>query len=148
MKHFTVEELCRTSTGLDNEPPDTIKDNLIFLIEHVLDPIRDQFGPVRITSGYRSAAVNKAVGGAKNSGHTRGECADIQCNNGDLLPVAQWIADNLSFDQLILESWDDNTNRAGWIHIGIKKSGNRKEILTMRKVKGKSTYSVGLPIIQ
>jgi hypothetical protein len=146
MKFFTIEELCKTNTGLKNEPSEDQIKRLEALVINVLDPLREHLGkPIRITSGFRSLYVNVAVGGAKSSDHTFGRAADFQ-GDFDLLEVAHWIKDNLVFHQLILEAWDDKTKKAGWIHVSYKDDAiNNKQCLTMRRVKGKAKYSAGLP---
>ena len=76
-QHFTNREMCRTSTGLDNQPSPVIEDNLIYLVQKVLEPARLKLGePIRITSGYRSPEVNAAVGGVQNSYHKYGLAAE------------------------------------------------------------------------
>ena len=136
MKHFTMNELSRTSTGLDNTPNVEIIDNLTALVDNVLDPLRELIGmPIHVSSGYRSEAVNKAVKGAKNSQHTKGEAADISCKNNGLL--FRLIRDNFTFDQLIWEFGDDNY--PAWVHVSYSKK-NRKQVLRAIKVKSKTKY--------
>lgn len=82
MRYFTLKELTHSDTalrlGLDNTPGVTASDNLIYLVEKLLDPIRERYGaPIIVISGYRSPAVNEAVGGVATSQHLRGEAADI-----------------------------------------------------------------------
>ena len=81
-KYFTVEELCVSavarSRGIDNAPPPQAVAALHDLIGHLLDPLREAWGgPVVVNSGYRSPALNAAVGGAPRSRHMYGEAADI-----------------------------------------------------------------------
>lgn len=81
-KNFSYDELIASATakrlGLDNTPNEEEKEKLRKLAEDVLQPIRDAWrSPIVINSGYRAEAVNKAVGGAKNSQHRLGEAADI-----------------------------------------------------------------------
>ena len=81
-KYFTVEELCVSavarSRGIDNTPPPQAVAALHDLIGHLLDPLREAWGgPVAVNSGYRSPALNAAVGGAPRSRHMYGEAADI-----------------------------------------------------------------------
>ena len=86
MKHFTLNELTRSTTatlqGIDNTPPAEAVHRLELLVEHVLDPLREAWGkPIHVSSGYRCPALNKAVGGAPASQHMRGEAADISVGN-------------------------------------------------------------------
>ena len=133
-KNFSLEEMCRSNTarvrGLPNVPNAEQVKNLQQLCENVLQPLRDHLGkPVVINSGFRSQAVNMAVGGAKNSQHTKGEAADIKCKD---YPYAKeiytWIMDNLKFDQVILE----RKGKAVWVHVSFSTNGkNRQQALTM-----------------
>ena len=134
-RHFTIEELTNSDKarelGIDNTPDKDSIERLTTLIVEVLDPARELLGkPIVVTSGYRCSVLNTAVGGQPNSQHTRGEAADLQCyNNKYLFDI---IRENLSFDQLILETkdiFDRNGNKTGvreWVHISYKKGKNRK----------------------
>ena len=131
-KNFSLNEMCRSNTarlrGLPNTPNAEQIKNLQKLCENVLQPLRDHLGEaVVINSGFRSQAVNMAVGGAKNSQHMAGEAADIRCK--DLLyakRIYTWIMDNLQFDQLILE----RKGRAIWVHVSFTTSRpNRQMVL-------------------
>lgn len=75
--NFTLDELQVTSTGLPNRAPAPIVLALRYGAKRVLQPIRDRLGPLRVTSGYRSKAVNERVGGSPTSQHVRGEAADF-----------------------------------------------------------------------
>jgi hypothetical protein len=133
-KNFSLEEMCRSNTasvrGLPNVPNAEQVKNLQQLCENVLQPLRDHLGkPVAINSGFRSQAVNMAVGGANNSQHMKGEAADIKCKD---YPYAKeiytWIMDNLKFDQVILE----RKGKAVWVHVSFRTNGkNRQQALTM-----------------
>ena len=133
-KNFSLEEMCRSNTasvrGLPNVPNAEQVKNLQQLCENVLQPLRNHLGkPVVINSGFRSQAVNMAVGGAKNSQHTKGEAADIKCKD---YPYAKkiyaWIMDNLEFDQVILE----RKGKSVWVHVSFRTNGkNRQQALTM-----------------
>ena len=133
-KNFSLEEMCRSNTasvrGLPNVPNAEQVKNLQQLCENVLQPLRDHLGkPVAINSGFRSQAVNMAVGGANNSQHMKGEAADIKCKD---YPYAKkiyaWIMDNLEFDQVILE----RKGKAVWVHVSFRTNGkNRQQALTM-----------------
>lgn len=76
-RFFTLSELSVTSKPFDNTPPPAAIERLRVLAVSVLDPLREAVGPIRVTSGYRSAAVNAAVGGSSTSQHRLGEAADI-----------------------------------------------------------------------
>ncbi len=86
-KYFTLAEMCASETakakGIKNQPTVTEVVNLCLLCTKVLDPLRKAMGPITISSGYRCAALNKAVGGVSNSQHMKGQAADINIK-GDL----------------------------------------------------------------
>lgn len=87
---FTLDELlysqCALAMKLRNEPSEAALENLCNLVRRVLWPARSSLGaPVYVTSGYRSAVVNRAVGGVENSFHRLGRAADVSCHNNDLL---------------------------------------------------------------
>ena len=124
--NFTLTELTTTSTGIANVPDRHEVAALITLCGKVLQPARDILGEsIHINSGYRSPAVNRAVGGAHNSQHMLGEAADItvlSCEGNKKL--FEIIRDNLSYDQLI------NERNFSWIHVSYKSlEANRKQVL-------------------
>lgn len=144
-KYFTLEELCKTSTGLNNTPNDEEKEHLEELMD-VLDGVREAWtekcrinnwgsAAIDVNSGFRSDAVNKAVGGSKTSEHRLGWAADIEPRNQRNLEFWNFIVDyiktnNIGFSQLINEK-----PRAGipsWIHLSINgKKGQRGQIFTL-----------------
>ena len=129
-RNFTLTELTRTSTGIKNKPTRQQMDALITLSEKVLQPARDMYRkPICVTSGFRSPAVNRAVGGAKKSQHMRGEAVDITVFTKDEnKKLFELIRDNLSFDQLI------NERDYSWIHVSYKSAeSNRKQVLRVKK---------------
>jgi hypothetical protein len=146
--NFTLAEFTRSakaqSLGIENQPTQEHIDNLILLCTHVLEPIRTLIdAPIQITSGYRSDALNKAVGGARKSQHNVGEAADF-ITNKNLLDVARLIVDSpIQFDQIIAEDWNGKTIK--WIHISYDSSSNRRQVLTMFREKGHIKYFSGLP---
>ncbi len=123
-KDFRWEEFERSETaeqlGIDNTIPDdeSIKMPLRSLVMNILQPLRNSLGtPVIINSGYRCPALNKALKGAKNSQHCKGEAADIRAK--DPLLMAQHIQRNgLPFDQMILY--------ADFIHISHRLYGEQR----------------------
>ena len=141
-KDFILQEFVETKTGLNNQLTSEALANIEFLVKNLLQPLRDAFGkPIHITSGYRSIEVNKAVGGSKtkNSQHTKGEAVDIVSN--DNKSIFDLIKNNFDFDQLIWEYGTDE--QPAWVHVSIKKSGNRKQV--MRAITnniGKTLYVV------
>jgi zinc D-Ala-D-Ala carboxypeptidase len=123
--HFTLEELTVTSHhGIDNTPDDDAKFHLVALANTVLEVIREKFGPLRITSGYRSLALNAAVpGSAKDSAHCYGCAADIQSINGHSpADMARWVRDEsgIDYDQVI----DEQKGNGRWMHLGMLRPGH------------------------
>ena len=132
MIYFSIEEMTRSATAkrlsIDNTPSDEIKKNLTLFIEKVLDPIREDWGsPISVSSGYRCPELNKAVGGAKTSGHQYGFCADLQVK-GDLRKfsnfVIEWMKDHhMKWDELLFEKSGNVT----WLHFcWIGKDGKQR----------------------
>lgn len=146
MKYFSIKELTSSATavrkGIDNTPTPTIRAALTALVSNVLDPLRELYGkPIIVTSGYRCPKLNKAVGGATNSQHTKGEAADIRSvsdkysDNKKLFELIK--KSNLPFDQLI---WEYGTDTGpDWIHVSFKEAG-RRNILRAYKKAGKAYY--------
>jgi len=148
-ENFTMAEFIKSDTanrlGIDNTPEGEHLENAKALFENVVQKVRDHFGPTVINSGYRCPELNEAVRGSKTSQHCHGEAADIEVPgvaNGDL---AQWIVDNLEFDQVILEFYTPGQPSSGWVHVTYKKDGsNRNKALTAAKIDGKTVYSNGI----
>ena len=131
-KNFSYFEMIKSSTadrmGVSNEPTTEHVINLVNLCNFILQPVREQFGPIRISSQ-----------------HCNGEAADFESSRVSNPDLARWIAKNLEFDQLILEFYDGKNPNSGWVHCSYKKDGNnRKSTLTALKVKGKTQYKKGL----
>ena len=118
--HFTLYELTRSGTAIDHDLPNVPnlqqEQALRNLALNILEPLRRQFGPVIVSSGFRTRQVNRLVGGAPASQHTRGEAADIVITNTDRgLRMYSFIKTRLDFDQLILEPIGSPTPR--WLHV-------------------------------
>ena len=142
-KNFSLGEMTKSQTalrrGIDNTPTPDKLDPLILLCQKVLQPVRDHFDrPVTITSGYRSPELCAAIGSKITSQHTKGQAADFEVPGVSNMEVAQWIADNCEFDQLILECYTGGNT--GWIHCSYVHEP-RKELLTYDRENG---YRKGL----
>ena len=142
--NFSLQEYTKSQTairqGLDNTPNEAHMTSATALFENVVQKVRDNFGVTVINSGYRGPALNTAVGGSSNSQHCKGEAVDIECPGTPNYDVANWISDNLDFDQLILEFYTPGIPDSGWVHVSYKSEGNRKSILTAMKENGKTVY--------
>ena len=135
-KDFMLSEFTDTDTGLPNEPGQEEIRNLKLLVQKVLQPARNKFGVINVTSGYRSPEVNSAVGGSATSDHVHGRAADIQCE--DMATVFNYIRKYLPFKQLI---WEFGTDvQPGWIHVSYDVLNNRGEVLKAIKKGGKTKY--------
>ena len=147
-KNFTLTEFTKSQTalrkGLDNTMPEEHLEAAKLLAEHVLQPVREHFGPTSINSGYRGEALNKAVGGSSTSQHCKGQAADIEVPGVSNYDVAKWIEENCDFDQVLLEFYTSGIPDSGWVHVSYNAEGNRKKSLTATKVGSKTLYSLGL----
>ena len=129
---FSWEELTASATAqrrrLDNTPPPEAQQALRTLVEQVLDPLREQLGrPVRVTSGYRGAEINRAVGGAPHSQHVLGEAVDLVVDGLTSRQLASALLDaGLPFDQLIAYA----PERGGHVHVSVTtRRPNRMQVL-------------------
>jgi zinc D-Ala-D-Ala carboxypeptidase len=132
--NFSLDELTRSTTAtrlcIDNTPS--------------LRVMRDRLGAVSVSSGYRSPALNKAIGGSATSDHCFGYAADIQINGFDNRELAGWIKGGGSFTQLILEFYEDGRPNSGWVHISYNPDNLKNECLRAVKQAGKTVYIKGL----
>lgn len=149
-KNFVLSEITRSNTakrlGINNEPNKKHLEGLQRVTTHILQPMRDELGPIRITSGYRSPQLNRAIGGSSKSQHCKGEALDLQfwkdgqmCNK----EIYDWIIESaLPFDQMI------NEFDFAWIHLSLKQKGNRKQVLIAYKDdEGDTSYKYAPEII-
>lgn len=144
--HFTLAELTRTGTGLPNDPSPAQIEKLRALCVHILEPVRAHFNrPVKVNSGYRSPAVNAAVGSKPTSQHAKGEAVDFEIPGVSNTALARWVRDNLDYDQLIAEAVKPNDPSAGWVHVSWVPTGRRKQCLTATMGSHGMVYSQGLP---
>ena len=121
--NFTLEELIRSDRhpDIDNIPLPEERSNLIALTVHVLQPLRDIYGkPMHVNSGYRSPALNRAVGGVPTSQHVKGQAADIRCD--EPMKLLQLMRENnIVFDQCGIYS--------NFCHISYRKNGNNRNMV-------------------
>lgn len=147
-KNLSLQEMLKSRTatrlGLSNSPNEEHIKNMQALAENIFQPLRDYFGvPIHISSGYRSEALNKAIGGSKSSQHCKGEAMDIDrdgYSQPDNVQIFEYIKKNLDFDQMI---WEFGTQQnPEWVHVSHKRDGkNRAELLVAYKTSyGKTKY--------
>lgn len=138
-EHLSLIEVTRSEyakrNGINNMPNAEHTENLIELARKIFEPIRVQLNkPIYISSGYRSKALNAAIGGSKTSQHTKGEALDIdQGDKKDNKEIFDFIKDNLDFDQLINEFDYD------WIHVSYNTSGKQRRSVLDAVKEGRAT---------
>jgi hypothetical protein len=146
--HLSLAEVTRSDSakrkGISNQPTPEHIENFKKLAEKVFEPIRNHFKvPIHISSGYRSKALNEAIGGSLTSQHCSGEAIDIDMdgstNGVSNADVFKYIKDHLQFDQLIWEF--GSSSNPDWVHVSYESTGRqRKQILKAKKVGGKTVY--------
>lgn len=132
MRYFTFTEFERSATAyrlaIDNAIPEWAKRNISALVDGVLDPLREAWGrPLTVTSGYRCAELNKAVGGSKTSHHCNGMAADITTGNKvDNRKLFQLVLSlGLPFTQLIDEK------DFSWVHVSLDPANVKRQVLKL-----------------
>lgn len=129
--HFSLNEFLQSATasarGITNMPTSPVIVQMSKLCNNILEPIRIKYlFPIKVTSGYRCEALNKAVGGAKNSQHLYGMAADIKAthtDNATLFRLIKNMIDNgeITVGQLI---WEYGTkSEPKWIHVSLPREG-------------------------
>ena len=146
-KHLSLAEVTRSDSakrnGISNEPTPAHLENFKLLAEKVFEPIREHFKvPIHISSGYRSLALNKKIGGSSSSQHCSGEAIDIDMDGTSITnkQVFDFIKQHLEFDQLIWEF--GTTSNPDWVHVSYESTGKqRKQVLKAVKQGGKTVYA-------
>lgn len=131
IQFFTLKELIRSRKAvqlkIDNTPTWDVVENLSYLTYNILDPLRRLYGkPIFVTSGYRCAQLNKAVGGVATSQHITGQAADIIGQvKGDNKVLFNLLKDDprFMFDQLICEQ------NYSWVHVSYSKTRARRQVI-------------------
>jgi zinc D-Ala-D-Ala carboxypeptidase len=138
--HLTLEMAEASHTAkvrkINNSAPPEVKAALALVGKKIYDPICSNFGKVIVTSAYRSPQLNTAIGGAKMSGHIKGEALDLDAQGIGLsnIDLFNYIFNNLEYDQLIAEF--EQHGEPEWVHVSFKASGNRKQaLIAVRKGK-------------
>jgi|TARA_R100000084_G_scaffold70746_1_gene31383 hypothetical protein len=149
-RNLSLAEATKSITakrlGIDNTPDEWVTENLKQIAVNVFQPIRDALGcPIHVSSGYRSADLNTAIGGSRRSQHVEGRALDLDadvfrgCTNSEIF---NYVRENLEFDQLIWEFGDEDN--PDWVHVSFVYDGiNRKRCLkACRDDEGKVYYEV------
>ncbi len=141
-----TKSLTAKRLGINNEPDEWVTENLRQTAVNVFQPVRECLGvPIHVSSGYRSAELNKAIGGSVRSQHVQGRALDLDadvygtCTNAEIF---NYIRQNLEFDQLIWEyGTEDNPD---WVHVSFVRDGvNRRRCLkACRDDEGKTYFEV------
>tara|TARA_R110002051_G_scaffold305684_1_gene375815 strand:+ start:75 stop:512 length:438 start_codon:yes stop_codon:yes gene_type:complete len=129
-----TKSVTATRKGISNEPTQQHLQNLTIIANEVFQPIREHFNePIYISSGYRSRALNKAIGGSKSSHHCKGMALDLDQDyrntNVTNEQIFNYIKDNLEFTQLI------NENNYSWVHVSYDSRDLKKEMLELKNGK-------------
>jgi hypothetical protein len=143
-RNFTLQELTKSDTairkGIDNNPNADQVEKLKLLCERVLQPVRDHFGRVKVTSGFRSPELCAAIGSSVNSQHAKAEAVDFEVIGVDNAEVADWIYKNIRTDQLILEFYTPGEPNSGWIHASYIEFNPRAQYLRAYREDKKVKY--------
>lgn len=151
---ISYEEATKSPTalrlGISNEPDEEQLENMRYVAQKIFDPVRKFVGgPLLASSFFRSKELNDAIpGSSKTSQHMTGQAIDIDADGyqyGSNVGIFEYIKRNLEFDQLIGE-YPDVYGTFSWVHVSLKKSGNRKEILVKLRKKyiPFSQYKIGM----
>ena len=125
---FRYAEFVKSETATRLEIPNVPNEehwiNIELLVQNILQPVRNEFGPIRITSGYRSSQLCQALKSSTTSNHTRGQAADIEPYDVDipLFNLIEFI-DGLEYRELIAEYFPD-----GWVHVAYRDGNNNRQL--------------------
>jgi len=128
-KNFTLYEFIKSDVAIrhdiDNSLPKKYLTNIQYLVDTVLQPLRDIIGPIRITSGYRCEALALKVKSSTHSNHCFGLAADIEPYNSKipLIKLMTTIYGNFDYKELIAEFFPN-----GWVHVAAQKDNNLKVV--------------------
>ena len=143
-RNFSLQELTKSDTAIrmdiDNNPNADQIEKLKALCENILQPVRDHFGRVKVTSGFRSSELCVAIGSSVNSQHAKAEAADFEVIGTDNAELFDWIKATLEPDQMILEFYTPGEPNSGWIHCSWIPEGRRASFLHAYKSEGKTKY--------
>ena len=143
-RNFSLSELIKSDTairhGIDNNPNADQIEKLKLLCENILQPVRDHFGRVTVTSCFRSPALCQKINSSINSQHTRAEAADFEVMGTSNAEVFDWIKAILDWDQMILEFFTPGEPNSGWVHCSWVAENPRKQLLRAYKEEVRTKY--------
>lgn len=131
-EHFTLDEAEKSNTairlGIDNTAPADIIPSLEHVAQNILEPVRAHYGvPITPSSWYRCPLLNAAVNSKPTSQHIKGQAVDFEIYGVPNDELAQWVADNLEYDQLLLEFFKpDEDPHSGWLHVSLCLNGRNR----------------------
>ena len=143
-ENLSLKEVTKSATaikrGISNEPTIEHLENLKAIAENIFQPLRNHFGvPIAVSSGYRSAELNRLIGGSSTSQHCKGEALDLDAMRGlTNADIFGYLKEHTDFDQLIWEFGDDEN--PDWVHCSYTRGKNRGEVLQAYKHNGKTHY--------
>ena len=143
--NFSLKEMTQSQTALrnnlDNTPDEKQIENLQNLCEKILQPLREHYNlPIKVTSGFRSEELATMIGSKPTSQHCKGEAADFEIPSVDNKEVATKIKNEFTFDQLILEYYNDTDINSGWIHVSLKNTTFENDNRQMALIKDEQGY--------
>ena len=127
--NFRYKEFIRSATamrlGIRNVPNEREWISIERVAENIIQPVRNHFGPIRITSGFRSVELCRNVGSSSRSNHTRGEAIDFETIDSKikLIDIVKWIHMNCEYRELIAEYFPD-----GWVHVAYRLHNNIRKL--------------------
>jgi zinc D-Ala-D-Ala carboxypeptidase len=143
--HISYQEATNSTTakanGINNTPSPDVLAKMKVTAAKIFEPVRVHFGkPIKVSSFFRSVALNKKIGGAATSQHVAGEAIDMDGDGGEISnkQIFEYIHNNLKFDQLIVEGIHDGV--MDWVHCSYREGNNREQILFMYVKNGKKIY--------
>lgn len=138
--HFALAEFTRSERAdlleIPNLPTPEEIENLRALCEAILEPARVALGRIYVSSGFRSEALNRAVGGAPESQHRRGEAADVVPLDAEVGDLFRLVVRSLPFDQAIWE------HGGRWVHVSYsrERDGRRSVLRAVVGANGRTVY--------
>lgn len=134
--HFTLAEATKSQTAerleIDNSPSDEVIERMRLVAEHILEPVRENYRrAVTVNSFYRCLDLNRQIGSKDTSQHVTGEAVDFEVAGVPNPVVAEWVRDNLVYDQCILEFHTPGKPDSGWVHVSYSQAIARKQCLTI-----------------
>lgn len=146
-KHLSFEECTHSDTAdklgiVNNNPNQSVVENMKLLAEKVFEPIREHFNvPIHVSSVYRGLVLNNAIKGSITSQHCSGQAMDIDMGDKGKpsnKEIFDYIKANLVWDQLLAEF--PEKGKLSWVHVSYSNKHNRKQILIGKKINGKTVY--------